>query len=446
MHSNDARHPATAAASSNIGTFPGTTVQNPGVQGDNTSFYQDTLRETKQTAFFASVDFDLIPKVLTLTAGTRHFLLRQLLSGQRLVELRLLRGGHAAPAAATIRLYSYNLNAAESARHRVRLQEPRQPDLARHAGRHGVLHVLAGLPAGRLQPERRFAACLRPGWRCRSTSIPTLVLIRQADQQRDRLEDRILRPSPAVERRRVPGELGQRAGRVLRSRRGRQIFYNTNGQNFLIKGIETSLVARVVSGLTLQGAASWNQSEQTNSPALIDNNPASANYGKPITQACSSSGTELHAGHQSVRPDRRPERRCAADAVQPARPLRVDHRPDYTPFVQVGATHTGHSFTQAGSNPTIRRSRRRQYRAVAVRESRLLDLRCLGRRRQGCLDRATVRREPRATRTPARSSAPISSSSRRRRCGRGCLDLRSATSSEGCGSSARRTGRPCSGR
>jgi iron complex outermembrane receptor protein len=30
------------------------------------------------------------------------------------------------------------------------------------------------------------------------------------------------------------------------------IFYNTNGQNFLIKGIETSLVARVVSGLTLQ--------------------------------------------------------------------------------------------------------------------------------------------------------------------------------------------------
>ena len=25
----------------------------------------------------------------------------------------------------------------------------------------------------------------------------------------------------------------------------------------------------------------------------------------------------------------------------------------YTPFVQVGATHSGHSFTQAGSNPTI---------------------------------------------------------------------------------------------
>jgi iron complex outermembrane receptor protein len=33
--------------------------------GSNSSFYQDTVRETKQTAFFASVDYDLIPKVLT---------------------------------------------------------------------------------------------------------------------------------------------------------------------------------------------------------------------------------------------------------------------------------------------------------------------------------------------------------------------------------------------
>ena len=51
------------------------------------------------------------------------------------------------------------------------------------------------------------------------------------------------------------------------------LFYDTNGQNFRIRGIETSLVARVVSGLTVQYAASWNQSEQTNSPALINNNP-----------------------------------------------------------------------------------------------------------------------------------------------------------------------------
>ncbi len=53
---------------SDIGTAPGATVVNPGVQPSNLSFYQDTVRETKQLAFFASIDFDIIPKVLTVTA------------------------------------------------------------------------------------------------------------------------------------------------------------------------------------------------------------------------------------------------------------------------------------------------------------------------------------------------------------------------------------------
>ncbi len=88
--------PAIPAASPNIGTVPGTTVVNPGVQGDNTSFYQDTLRKTKQTAFFVSVDYDLIPKVLTLTAGTRHFRFDNSFRRQRALELRLLRGRDAA--------------------------------------------------------------------------------------------------------------------------------------------------------------------------------------------------------------------------------------------------------------------------------------------------------------------------------------------------------------
>src|SRR5450631_3478246 len=58
---------------SDVGTAPGATVENPGAQNDNVAFFEDTQREVKQTAFFASVDFDLIPKVLTLTAGTRHY-------------------------------------------------------------------------------------------------------------------------------------------------------------------------------------------------------------------------------------------------------------------------------------------------------------------------------------------------------------------------------------
>ena len=45
----------------------------PTTRNDNTNFGEDLQRGYKQTAAFASVDFDLIPKVLTLTGGTRYF-------------------------------------------------------------------------------------------------------------------------------------------------------------------------------------------------------------------------------------------------------------------------------------------------------------------------------------------------------------------------------------
>jgi hypothetical protein len=128
------------------------------------------------------------------------------------------------------------------------------------------------------------------------------------------------------------------------------IFYNTNGQNFLIKGIETSLVARVTDGLTLQGAASWNQSKQTNSPALINNNPQSTGYGKPITVDCADPTCPKITNPFG------PVGSPSANAPPIQFSLRARYEwnvAGYAPFVQAGATHSGHSFTQAGSNPTI---------------------------------------------------------------------------------------------
>src|SRR6202453_2511056 len=94
---------------SNVGTFPGTYVQNPGIQGDNTSFYQDQYRDTKQTAFFASADFDIIPKVLTLTAGTRHFQFENNNQGSVLSSFGCFEAGTPA-AGCHDPTFSYNLN------------------------------------------------------------------------------------------------------------------------------------------------------------------------------------------------------------------------------------------------------------------------------------------------------------------------------------------------
>jgi outer membrane receptor protein involved in Fe transport len=137
------------------------------------------------------------------------------------------------------------------------------------------------------------------------------------------------------------------------------IFFNTNGQNFLIKGIETSLVARVTTGLTLQGAASWNQSQQTNSPVLTNNNPASPNFGKPITLACRDWGPVIgtYGGCAPVVNPFGPTGAPSADAppIQFSLRARYDWRlaGGYDPFVQASASHSGHSFTQSGANPLL---------------------------------------------------------------------------------------------
>ena len=137
------------------------------------------------------------------------------------------------------------------------------------------------------------------------------------------------------------------------------IFFNTNGQDFRIDGTETSFVAQIWQGLKLEGAGAWNSSEQTNSPAIIDNNPASENYGKPITEVCLSGPSSCAAVGNPFGPRGAP----AADSP----PLRFNLRLRYdwpiasssyfqyldgaVAHVQIGMVHTGHTFTQAGSNP-----------------------------------------------------------------------------------------------
>jgi len=50
-----------------------TSVQNPNVRPLGDSFFDDILRGYRQKAVFGSVDFDILPKRLTVTAGTRYY-------------------------------------------------------------------------------------------------------------------------------------------------------------------------------------------------------------------------------------------------------------------------------------------------------------------------------------------------------------------------------------
>jgi iron complex outermembrane recepter protein len=343
--------PGNSGCFADIGTFPGTTVVNPGIHPAPTSFYQDTVRDTKQTAFFASVDYDLIPKVLTITAGTRHFRFNNYSAGSVLASFGCLEGG--APAAGCHnKAFSYNLNAAnltdtESGfKSRGNLTWHVTPDTMVYytfsqGFRPGGFNQNGGSPHA--FTSGGVAQFLIP------KSYSSDKLTNNEIGWKTEFFDHRLQWNGAVYRENWddvqvaffdPGVVGN-------------IFFNTNGQNFLIKGAETSLLARVITGLTLQGAASWNQSRQTNSPALIDNVPNSPDSGKPITFACR---TALGVGCAPVVNPFGPIGAPSADAPPIQFSLRARYEwaiGGYIPFVQVSATHSGHSFTQAGSNPTI---------------------------------------------------------------------------------------------
>ena len=337
-----------------IGTFPGSTVQNPGIQQAPTSFYQDTVRDTKQLAFFASVDFDLIPKVLTITAGTRHFRFDNYSKGSVLASFGCFQGGVPADGCHStggVLPYSFDLDTAnlkdtESGfKSRGNLTWHVTPDTMVYytwsqGFRPGGFNQNGGAP-------HAFTPDITPQYFIPKSYSSDSLTNNEIGWKTELLDHR-LQWNGAIYRENWdnvqvaffdPGVVGN-------------IFFNTNGQNFLIKGVETSLVARVVTGLTLQGAASWNQSRQTNSPILLNNNPASAGFGQPITNACNQYGANCQAVTNPFGPVGSP----SADAPPMQFSLRARYEwaiAGYIPFVQAAATHNGHSFTQAGSNPTF---------------------------------------------------------------------------------------------
>jgi outer membrane receptor protein involved in Fe transport len=372
--------PGNTGCLSNVGTIPGTTVQYPGVQDAHTSFYQDQVREYKQLAFFGSVDFDLIPKTLTLTAGTRWFRFDNSMQGSVLSSFGCLQQGlngflatganngcyianhpnpYPAPSFGSL-YYSYNLNydnlsdSETGTRSRVNLTWHVTPDVMLYytfsqGFRPGGFNQNGGAP-------HAYLTLATPG-----TGAPpneAQYLIPRGYSSDTLINNEVGWKTEFLDHRLVwngalyydywknvqieffnPGVVGN-------------LFYDTNGQNFDIKGVETQFVARIVRGFTLQGAAAWNSSSQTNSPTLLVNNPAAANYGKPITNACNlfllTCATVSNPFGAVGSPS------ANAPPFQFSLHARYEWNINgYVPFIQAGVFHTAHDFTQAGSNPTF---------------------------------------------------------------------------------------------
>ena len=340
--------PGNSGCLSSVGTVPGATVGRPGVQAPNVSFYPDALRVTKQTAFFASGDFDIVPKKLTLTLGTRYFRFTNSQVGSLTQGFGCFEQGTPTNGctATSFNFDTAGLHSTESGtRNRVNLTWHATPDAMLYytfsqGYRPGSFNQNGGsLHAYGPDGVQQFA--VPKGYT--SDSLTNNEFGWKTEWFNHRLQW-----NGAVYRENWnnvqvsfldPGVAGN-------------VTFDTNGQNFVVKGLETSVVAKLTRGLTVQGSASWNRSEQTNSPSLIDQNPLSVNFGKAITQVCNSTG----AGCTPVVNPFGPIGYPTADSP----PLQFTFRGrydfalgDYQTFVQASVAHSGHSFTQAGANPML---------------------------------------------------------------------------------------------
>jgi iron complex outermembrane recepter protein len=341
--------PGNTGCLSNIGTVPGATVENPGVQNDNVSFFEDTQREVKQTAFFGSVDFDIIPKVLTVTGGARHYKFENAFTGSVTYGFYCFEQGVPVGGchADSINLNAKNLSFTESGtKSRGNITWHVTPDVLLYATwsqgfRPGGFNRSGGPAAYINGPDGKPQFAIPNEYRSDDLTNKEIGWKTEFFDHRFQWNGAVYQENWNNVQIGFfdPGETGNLA-------------FGTNGQDFRIRGVETSIVARVWRGLTVQGAASWNSSTQTNSPALIDTNPASVNFGKAITEKCNSKGTGCTAISNLFGPPGDPS--ANSPPIQLNLRARYDWTVDsYNAFVQFGGQHTGHSFTQSGNNPAL---------------------------------------------------------------------------------------------
>ncbi len=306
----------TAPGFTNVGPPPGASVNNPNVRGDNDSFFDDVTRGYKQRAAFASVDFDIVPKTLTLTVGTRYYRFDNTEVGAAAPSFGCYGAG--APPCLT---YGINLDAEglrttyQGAKSRANLTWKITPDIL-------VYYT--------------WSQGFRPGGFNRSsTHVPALnystplaftpdTLINNEFGWKTQWLDHRLQFDGAVYQ-----EDWKNVQDAFFNPALGNLAFETNGPNYRVRGVELQLIARPVAGLTLTGSSSWNSSNQMNSPLLKDASGAPLKIADPY----GNPGTTL-AQSPPFQGNLRARYEFAVD--------------EYHPFVQIGGQHQAHSHSATG--------------------------------------------------------------------------------------------------
>jgi outer membrane receptor protein involved in Fe transport len=310
--------------------FPGSP---PYTLDPSAAFIDDVYRQYKQLAEFASVDVDLIPKVLTVTAGIRHF------------QYESSEYGTA--------LGSFYCKAFSPTTYFGPCQQPSgtnfnlDPPRSSESGNRGRVAVTWHITPHDMV-YYTYSQGFRPGIFNTTTSchLPGSDGINQYCDPAATLSDNVTNneigwKTEWFDRVVFNGSIYQEAWgnaqvNFFDPQAGLGYAFSANGPSYRVRGFEPQIIAKIVDGLTFQASAAWNSSSQTNSPSLVDDNPASINYGKAITSIQNPYGTV-----------------GSPTAFSP--PFNVNARlryawtaGDYQPYVQFAGQHRAHEYTGTG--------------------------------------------------------------------------------------------------
>ena len=283
-----------------VGPLIGSPASDPHLrENTNDAFGEDVQRGYKQVAAFASIDFDIIPKILTVTAGTRHYHYDEFEEGSVWYTLTgdplILDHPNGACTAAHPLAYIHgrcgialNLSKSESGfRSRGNLTWHVTPDIMAYytfsqGFRPGAFNRAFSL-AGQAPRDIGIAAYCGPASldpRCLKGGslyhVDSSQLIKPAGYSSDNLiNNEIGLKSEILDHRlRVNASAYLMRWDDVQSPglgpAGSVGVFNpfVNGPSYTVKGVELQVLANVGAGLTLQAVGSWNSAKQTSIPCL----------------------------------------------------------------------------------------------------------------------------------------------------------------------------------
>jgi iron complex outermembrane receptor protein len=345
---------AAACVANLIPGFAGSNIvsNNPNQRGDNVAFGEDTQRGYDQYAIFGSVDFDVIPNVLTVTAGTRWYDYNEYETGSQYsvgapgigpgVGAQDTPNGQCGAACIT------NITA-----------EGYKTTYTGFKNRFNVTwHVNHDTLA-----YFTYSEGFRPGGFNRSDSKAGLKDASGAAQFHypgsyapDTLTNYEIGLKSTLFEHRLQFNL---SGYYMNWDNVQFAMFNppfginttfvTNGPSYRVLGLEAQFVGKVTDNLTIQGSGSYNHDTQTASPCLVSNIATSPIFGQCVTSA------QIHGGGATPVPFQNPF--GAVGSTPPFSPafqanLRARYDWDvfaYKAYVQVGANYVGGQYNEPAS-------------------------------------------------------------------------------------------------